>query len=139
MAVDSIKKWTKQLIFSDEYLKAMNENFHIDHFLCRHCDCNLVGQRYVMREEKQYCVSCYEQNFAHQCENCQKLIGIESRDLSFKEKHWHEKCFQCQLCSAPLLDKAFGFEANKVYCLDCYNTSFATCCDHCKRPFRSGE
>lgn len=132
------KKWS-QLIFSDEYLKAMNENFHVDHFVCRQCDSNLAGQRYVLKEEKPYCINCYEANFANQCEDCQKPIGIDSRDLSYKERHWHDSCFLCAKCQQSLIDKPFGSKEDKVYCADCYETAFATRCDGCKNPFRAGE
>ena len=133
-----LKKWT-QLIFSDEYLKAMNENFHVDHFLCRHCDCNLAGQRYVLKEEKPFCIQCYEANFANTCEQCAKPIGIDSRDLSYKERHWHDTCFLCNKCHQSLIDRPFGSKADKVYCSDCYEVTFAARCDGCKNPFRSGE
>lgn len=138
-AANPLKKWTQKLIFSDEYLKAMNENFHVDHFLCRHCDSNLAGQRYVLKEERPYCIGCYEENFANTCEDCQKPIGIDSRDLSYKERHWHDTCFLCHQCQQSLIDKPFGSKGDKVYCADCYDSTFATRCDGCKNPFRAGE
>ena len=138
-AARPLKNWAQKLIFSDEYLKAMNENFHVDHFLCRHCDSNLAGQRYVLKEEKPYCIGCYEENFANTCEDCQKAIGIDSRDLSYKERHWHDSCFLCQQCQQSLIDKPFGSKGDKVYCADCYDNSFATRCDGCKNPFRAGS
>ena len=33
--------------------------------------------------------------FANNCDECGKIIGIDSKDLSYKEKHWHEACFLC--------------------------------------------
>lgn len=140
-AANPLKKWLfgAQLIFSDEYLKAMNENFHVDHFLCRHCDSNLAGQRYVLKEEKQYCIQCYESNFANTCEDCQKIIGIDSRDLAYKSRHWHDTCFTCNKCQASLIDKPFGSKQDKVYCADCFDNTFATRCDGCKNPFRAGK
>lgn len=137
--VESLKKWTQQLIFSDDYLKAMNDSFHIDHFMCRHCDVNLAGQRYVLRDRKPFCIDCYEQQYSHLCEKCHKSIGIDSSDLSYREKHWHDTCFKCEKCHNSLLDRPFGSEAGKVYCADCYNLHFATRCDACKNPFRSGK
>lgn len=134
----NLNKW-KQLIFSDEYLKAMNESFHVDHFLCRHCDSNLAGQRYVLKDDKPFCIQCYEGNFANTCEDCSKPIGIDSRDLSYKDRHWHDTCFTCNKCSQSLIDKPFGAKAEKVYCADCYDSTFASRCDGCKNPFRAGK
>ena len=40
-------------------------------------------------------LQCYENVFANNCDECGKIIGIDSKDLSYKEKHWHEACFLC--------------------------------------------
>ena len=37
-----------QLIFAGEYTKAMNKDWHSDHFCCWQCDQTLTGQRLVM-------------------------------------------------------------------------------------------
>ncbi|KAG9508947.1 Four and a half LIM domains protein 2, partial [Fragariocoptes setiger] len=129
----------KILIFSDEYSKAMGDDFHVGHFMCQFCNKNLAGQRYVLKDEQSYCTDCYETKFANTCEDCRKPIGIDSRDLSYKDKHWHDACFVCSRCSASLIDKPFGTKSEKIYCADCYDTSFATKCDACQNPFRAGS
>ncbi|KAM7307942.1 putative LIM domain-containing protein, partial [Ixodes scapularis] len=68
-----------ELIFSGEYTKAMNKDWHSGHFCCWQCDESLTGQRYVLRDEHPYCVRCYEQVFANSCEECSKAIGIDSK------------------------------------------------------------
>lgn len=68
-----------QLIFSGEYTKAMNKDWHSGHFCCWQCDESLTGQRYVLRDEHPYCIRCYENVFANQCEECHKTIGIDSK------------------------------------------------------------
>jgi len=40
-----------QLIFSGEYTKAMNKDWHSDHFCCWQCDGQLTGQRYILRDD----------------------------------------------------------------------------------------
>ncbi|KFM80481.1 Four and a half LIM domains protein 2, partial [Stegodyphus mimosarum] len=127
-----------ELIFSGEYTKAMSKDWHSAHFCCWQCDESLTGQRYVLRDEHPYCVRCYEQVFANSCEECGKLIGIDSKDLSYKEKHWHEACFLCNKCRVSLVDKPFGSKAEKVYCANCYDASFATRCDGCGEVFKAG-
>ena len=32
-----------------------------------------------MREEQPYCIKCYEDVFANQCDECAKPIGIDSK------------------------------------------------------------
>ncbi|XP_067119116.1 prickle planar cell polarity protein 3-A-like isoform X2 [Centruroides vittatus] len=127
-----------ELIFSGEYTKAMSKDWHTGHFCCWQCDDTLTGQRYVLRDEHPYCVRCYEQVFSNTCEECSKVIGIDSKDLSYKEKHWHESCFLCNKCRVSLVDKPFGSKTEKVYCANCYDAAFATRCDGCGDVFRAG-
>ncbi|XP_018349456.1 PREDICTED: zinc finger protein 850 isoform X4 [Trachymyrmex septentrionalis] len=127
-----------ELIFSGEYTKAMNKDWHSGHFCCWQCDESLTGQRYVLRDEHPYCIKCYESVFANGCEECSKIIGIDSKDLSYKDKHWHEACFLCNRCRVSLVDKQFGSKVDKIYCGNCYDAQFASRCDGCGEIFRAG-
>nr|XP_034186104.1 trichohyalin isoform X1 [Osmia lignaria] len=127
-----------ELIFSGEYTKAMNKDWHSGHFCCWQCDESLTGQRYVLRDEHPYCIKCYENVFANGCEECNKIIGIDSKDLSYKDKHWHEACFLCNRCRVSLVDKQFGSKVDKIYCGNCYDAQFASRCDGCGEIFRAG-
>ena len=60
------------------------------------------------------------------------------QDLSYKEKHWHEWCFVCCICSNSLVDKPFGSKEDKIYCGDCYANEFASRCDGCSQVFKPG-
>ncbi|XP_052860582.1 Wilms tumor protein 1-interacting protein isoform X3 [Anopheles cruzii] len=128
----------RKLIFSGEYTKAMSKDWHSGHFCCWQCDESLTGQRYVLRDEHPYCIKCYENVFANVCEECNKTIGIDSKDLSYKDKHWHEACFLCNKCRISLVDKQFGSKADKIYCGNCYDAQFASRCDGCGEIFRAG-
>lgn len=57
----------------------MNKDWHSGHFCCWQCDESLTGQRYVLRDEHPYCIKCYENVFANNCEECSKTIGIDSK------------------------------------------------------------
>ncbi|XP_044268377.1 paxillin homolog 1 isoform X1 [Tribolium madens] len=126
------------LIFSGEYTKAMNKDWHGQHFCCWQCDESLTGQRYVLRDDHPYCVSCYESVFANACEKCSRIIGIDSKDLSYKDKHWHEACFLCTTCGESLVDRQFGSKGDRIYCGRCYDEQFASRCDGCHEIFRAG-
>ncbi|KAK7601422.1 hypothetical protein V9T40_008863 [Parthenolecanium corni] len=128
-----------QLIFSGEFTKAMNKDWHSTHFCCWQCDESLTGQRYVLRDDHPYCIKCYESVFANPCEECNKIIGIDSKDLSYKDKHWHEACFLCTKCHVSLVDKQFGSKLEKIYCGNCYDAQFASRCDGCGDIFRAGK
>lgn len=128
----------KSLIFNQDFSRSMNTNYHADHFACWHCDVSLSGSRYILRDEHPYCLKCYEELFSHNCEECKKRIGTESKDLSYKDKHWHEKCFFCSQCKSALIDKPFGSKNDHLYCGDCYNHNFASRCDRCGQTFKAG-
>jgi len=121
-----------------EFTSAMNKDWHAHHFCCWQCDESLSGKRYVLRDEHPFCVQCYEQNFANSCDQCNQLIGIGSKDLSYKEKHWHEACFYCFKCRISLVDRQFGSKADKIYCSPCYEAQFAARCDACGDVFKAG-
>lgn len=114
----------------------MNRDWHASHFCCTNCIQPLTGKRYVLRDGNPVCLKCYEEHFANTCADCQKPIGIEGRDLAYKEKHWHEACFLCALCKMSLVDKAFGTKDEKIYCGNCYDNSFGQKCDGCSEIFR---
>ncbi|XP_071549330.1 prickle planar cell polarity protein 3-A isoform X2 [Panulirus ornatus] len=128
-----------ELIFSGEYTKAMSKDWHSGHFCCWQCDETLTGQRYVLKDDHPYCIKCYEAVFANSCEDCSTVIGIDSKDLSYKDKHWHEKCFLCNKCQVSLVDKQFGSKMDKIFCGPCYDAQFATRCDGCGEIFRAGN
>lgn len=127
-----------ELIFSGEYTKAMDQDWHNGHFACFHCDMNLTGHRYVLRDNHPYCIECYEELFAHACHDCKQVISTDSKDLSYKDMHWHEKCFKCFDCHLSLVDKPFATTNNQLYCADCHDNNFAPKCDKCRKVFKSG-
>lgn len=57
----------------------MNKDWHNNHFCCWQCDDSLTGQRYVLRDDHPYCIKCYEDVFANNCKECNKIIGIDSK------------------------------------------------------------
>lgn len=122
-----------------EYTKAMSKDWHSGHFCCWQCDNSLTGQRYVLKDDHPYCIKCYEAVFANSCDDCTSVIGIDSKDLSYKDKHWHEKCFLCNKCQVSLVDKQFGSKMDKIFCGPCYDAQFATRCDGCSEIFRAGN
>lgn len=60
-------------------MRAMDENFHSGHFCCQQCDKALSGQSYILKEEKPFCVACYDDNFANECAECNQKIGHDSK------------------------------------------------------------
>ncbi|XP_060536450.1 four and a half LIM domains protein 2-like [Cylas formicarius] len=125
-------------IITGEYTKAMDRDWHTQHFCCDECRDPLTGKKYVPHEDRPYCVACYEKSFANACDKCHKLIGIDSKDLSYKDRHWHEACFKCTTCDQSLVDKQFGSKNDDIYCGACYDAQFASRCDGCHEAFVTG-
>ncbi|KAJ6215936.1 hypothetical protein RDWZM_010436 [Blomia tropicalis] len=117
----------------------MNRNWHMDHFVCHTCETPLAGSRYLVRDQNPHCVNCFEQHFANVCDECQKPIGINCKDLSYKERHWHEKCFVCSECKKTLLQQPFGSKMERIYCGNCFDQLFGTRCAKCSEVFRPGQ
>jgi hypothetical protein len=44
---------------------------------CFNCTLNLTGHRYILRDDKPFCIKCYEQLFANRCEECKEVIGTD--------------------------------------------------------------
>lgn len=46
------------------------------HFCCFECETVLGGQRYIMKEGRPYCCSCFESLYAEYCDSCGEHIGM---------------------------------------------------------------
>lgn len=127
-----------ELIFDGQYTKALGKDFHADHFVCVSCNKSLTGNRYVLTDDHPCCVPCYEQTFTHSCRVCERRIGLDSKDMSYKDLHWHEDCFKCRRCKTSLVEKPFAARNALIFCAACYDAEFATRCDACGDTFRPG-
>ncbi|OWK10334.1 FHL2 [Cervus elaphus hippelaphus] len=109
-----------------------------ERFDCHHCEDSLFGRKYVLREEQPYCVACFEALFASTCEECGKLIGCDCKDLSYKDRHWHEACFHCSRCRGSLVDKPFAAKEDQLLCAECYSQEYSSRCQECKKSIMPG-
>lgn len=107
-----------EIIFADECTEAEGQHWHMRHFKCMDCDIVLGGQRYIMREKKPFCTSCFEQKFAEVCSNCDVTIGIDEGQMQYRGAHWHatDKCFACCSCQKSLLGLPFMPRSDAIYC-----------------------
>lgn len=64
-----------QIIFSDECTEAEGRHWHMKHFCCFECETVLGGQRYIMKEGRPYCCTCFESLYAEYCDSCGEHIG----------------------------------------------------------------
>ncbi|XP_041701176.2 four and a half LIM domains protein 2-like [Coregonus clupeaformis] len=106
---------------------------------CHDCKESLFGRKYVLREDNPYCVKCYESLYSNTCEECKKSIGCSSRDLSYKDRHWHDDCFHCFKCSRSLVDKPFSTKDDQLLCTECYANEYSSKCHECKKTIMPGS
>lgn len=50
------------------------------HFCCFECETVLGGQRYIMKEGRPYCCSCFESLYAEYCDSCGEHIGTHAAE-----------------------------------------------------------
>lgn len=107
-----------EIILADECTEAEGRYWHMKHFCCFECEAALGGQRYIMRESRPYCCSCYESMYAEYCDTCGENIGIDQGQMTFEGQHWHavEECFCCARCRLPLLGRPFLPRAGLIFC-----------------------
>uniref|UniRef100_A0A3Q4HFG1 Four and a half LIM domains protein 2-like n=1 Tax=Neolamprologus brichardi TaxID=32507 RepID=A0A3Q4HFG1_NEOBR len=106
---------------------------------CTECQESLYGHKYILKEEKPYCIKCYETLFSNTCEVCQKLISCTSKDLSYKDRHWHSDCFLCNKCSRSLVDRPFATKNEMLMCIECYSNEYSAKCHACLKNIMPGS
>ena len=64
-----------QLIFGGEYIRSDDNAYHLEHFVCSHCERGLSGEQHLVDQGLPICVTCYDEKFASTCHMCGKAIG----------------------------------------------------------------
>ncbi|XP_078468493.1 LOW QUALITY PROTEIN: prickle-like protein 2 [Lampetra planeri] len=107
-----------EIIFADECTEAEGGHWHTQHFRCCECDVALGGRRYVMKEGRPFCCSCFQMLHTDHCAKCGQLIGIDQGQMTYRGQHWHasETCFSCDCCLKPLLGFPFLPHGGSIYC-----------------------
>jgi len=106
------------VVVTGPFVSLANKTFHNHCFKCAKCKCSLSGVQTVAKGNEILCVSCG----ANKCAKCSKLLlqgGITALGNS-----WHESCFVCHQCNAPLgKKKKFLVRNEQPVCLNCSQPS----------------
>ncbi|XP_073483066.1 four and a half LIM domains protein 5 isoform X1 [Aquarana catesbeiana] len=108
-------------------------------FDCQSCKESLYGKKYTVKDDNPYCIKCFENLFANICEGCKKPIECDSKDLNYKDSHWHEVCFKCAKCTCSLVEKPFAAKDELLLCIDCYSNEYSSKCFNCKATIMPGS
>ncbi|XP_029622729.1 four and a half LIM domains protein 2 isoform X3 [Salmo trutta] len=131
-ALNSVSPWK-------QHHQRLRASMSTERFDCHYCKESLLGNKYVMKEDTQYCTKCYENLFSNCCEVCSLPIGCNCKDLSYKDCHWHEQCFKCAKCSRPLAEKPFAAKDEQLLCTECYSHEYSSKCSTCKKTIMPGS
>ena len=66
---------------------------------CYNCNLNLAGYRYIIRDDRPFCIKCYEQLFANTCEKMSAAHwnGFEGF-ITFYEEYSSTLAFETKIC-----------------------------------------
>uniref|UniRef100_A0A8B9TA15 Prickle planar cell polarity protein 2 n=1 Tax=Anas platyrhynchos TaxID=8839 RepID=A0A8B9TA15_ANAPL len=103
------------IIFADECTEAEGRHWHMKHFCCFECETVLGGQRYIMKDGRPYCCSCFEHRADFLSGSPQ---GIDQGQMTYDGQHWHatETCFCCAQCKKSLLGRPFLPKQGQIFC-----------------------
>uniref|UniRef100_A0A8C4QJD4 Prickle-like protein 3 n=1 Tax=Eptatretus burgeri TaxID=7764 RepID=A0A8C4QJD4_EPTBU len=107
-----------EIIFADECTEAEGRHWHIAHFSCVECQIVLGGQRYIMKDGRPFCCSCFQVRHTVPCIACYQHIGLEEERVTYGGQHWHarDKCFSCARCKSSLLGFPFLPQQGQIFC-----------------------
>ncbi|XP_049634645.1 four and a half LIM domains protein 1-like [Suncus etruscus] len=109
-----------------------------DKYKCLYCKESLQGKKYVQKDGQNCCVPCFDQFGANICEECQKPICVDSKEVHYQNRFWHDTCFCCSLCGQPVSEDTFAVKENKILCNKCTLLD-NTLCKGCFHPIVAGD
>jgi len=114
-----------------QYISALDQSWHPDHFLCTECDQPFVGNQFRKHDNKPYCEEHYKELFASTCAKCSK--AITGQVFEALDKKFHLDCFVCEKGEHPIGEGNFHFHEKKVYCPEHFGELFLQKCAGCDK------
>jgi hypothetical protein len=113
-----------------DYVTALGETWHRDHFLCAGCGKPLSGGKFQVAQGKAYHPACYLAFQAPRCTCCGQPIAGQYTES--EGKAYHPECFRehvvprCIYCQRPLLGKYMVDAWGDKYCPE-HETQYPRC------------
>ncbi|XP_025987482.1 LIM domain kinase 1 isoform X2 [Solenopsis invicta] len=103
----------------DEFIQALNQEWHIDCFRCSACDIGLSSW-YFEKDGLLFCKDDYWAAYGEACQDCGQIIT--GPVMLAGDHKFHPECFVCTSCSAFIGDgESYALvERSKLYCGVCY-------------------
>ncbi|XP_076452873.1 uncharacterized protein LOC143288363 isoform X3 [Babylonia areolata] len=115
-----------------QVIAALGRTWHVEHFVCAHCEQPLGTSNFYERDGVAYCEVDYHNLFAPRCAYCNG--PIVDKCITALEKMWHPEHFFCAQCGRQFGDEDFHEKNGKAYCRDDYFQMFAPKCGGCGMP-----
>ncbi len=127
--------YCKRIITNNDYVQTEGIYFHKKHFFCSGCSQSLVNNKFVRKNNANYCAKCYENKFILKCANCGELIN--GKYLALHGKNYHTDCYNksfgliCNLCQKAIEGEFLtDYWENKYHRFHEGKSSY---CDYCRR------
>ncbi|XP_048745158.1 LIM and senescent cell antigen-like-containing domain protein 1 isoform X1 [Ostrea edulis] len=117
-------------------IKAMNNSWHPDCFLCEICVAPLADEGFVKNAGRALCRECNAKEKAkgmgkYVCHKCHSII--DSGHIKFRGEAYHPYHFNCSSCGSELNADARE-KSGELYCLRCHDKMGIPICGACRRP-----
>ncbi|XP_061400582.1 leupaxin isoform X2 [Musca vetustissima] len=106
----------------ENYISALNSQWHPDCFVCRDCRQPFQGGSFFDHEGLPYCETHYHAKRGSLCAGCSK--PITGRCITAMFKKFHPEHFVCAFCLKQLNKGTFKEQNDKPYCHTCFEKIF---------------
>ncbi|CAH0696543.1 unnamed protein product [Spodoptera exigua] len=109
-------------IGDDDYVTALNQDWHKDCFRCSVCDA-LLSTWYFEKAGLLFCQDDYWARYGESCQQCAQVIT--GPVMAAGEHRFHPECFMCVACGSHIEDgEPYALlERSNLYCGACYGTT----------------
>ncbi|XP_054155528.1 leupaxin-like isoform X2 [Oppia nitens] len=108
---------------TDNYISALNTQWHPECFVCRDCRSPFQGGSFFDHEGQPYCETHYHAKRGSLCAGCHKPIA--GRCITAMYRKFHPEHFVCVFCLKQLNKGTFKEQNDKPYCHPCFEKLFA--------------
>ncbi|XP_034948993.1 leupaxin-like isoform X1 [Chelonus insularis] len=106
----------------ENYISALNSQWHPDCFVCRDCRQKFQGGSFFDHEGLPYCETHYHAKRGSLCAGCHK--PITGRCITAMFRKFHPEHFVCAFCLKQLNKGTFKEQNDKPYCHNCFEKLF---------------
>ncbi|XP_057332019.1 leupaxin-like isoform X1 [Microplitis mediator] len=106
----------------ENYISALNSQWHPDCFVCRDCRQKFQGGSFFDHEGLPYCETHYHAKRGSLCAGCHK--PITGRCITAMFRKFHPEHFVCAFCLKQLNKGTFKEQNDKPYCHGCFEKLF---------------